>query len=405
MGVINTAISGLKAIVGVLIFISFVPSLPPNVKYDSYVVKPILPLKGVLSINDKLNNVEQMFKNEMKGPEAFLVYNNELYTGIHGGFVVKIVNDKMVPVVKFGNKCEGFYEESICGRPLGLFIDIKEQLYVVDSYFGIYRHNLTSGESERLVAADDNIEGKATKLLNSVAVSKDGIIYYTLSSTHFTLEDGLYTTLGSGSGRVIKYDPVTKSSEVLLEDLHFANGILISDDEHFLLIAETMRSRLIRFYLKGPKKGTHDIFVDGLPGLPDNLQKDNKGGFISPLVFPVDENNPCIFQQLSEYPYVRRFLGRLLFLLELPFAAIQQFYPNYYTAIAKHWIGHFESLDVLLGKPTRITVLFINKDGKITKSLHGTDMKISGISDFIEWNGYYYLGSPFNTFLGRVKAI
>lgn len=61
-------------------------------------------------------------------------------------------------------------------------------------------------------------------------------------------------------------------------------------------------------------------------------------------------------------------------------------------------------MESMLGKPPRTTIVFLNKDGKITKSLHATDSRISGISDCLEWNGYYYLGSPFNPFLARVKA-
>lgn len=58
----------------------------------------------------------------------------------------------------------------------------------------------------------------------------------------------------------------------------FANGVVLSDDEEFVLVAETMKARVLRYYLKGPKEGTFDIFVDGLPGLTDNLSRDGKGG-------------------------------------------------------------------------------------------------------------------------------
>lgn len=34
-----------------------------------------------------------------------------------------------------------------------------------------------------------------------------------------------------------------------------------------------------RYYLKGPKKGTSDIFVDNLPGFPDNIKLNSRGNY------------------------------------------------------------------------------------------------------------------------------
>lgn len=90
--------------------------------------------------------------------------------------------------------------------------------------------------------------------------------------------------------------------------------------------------------MKGPKKGTTDILIDRLPGLPDNLQKDDKDGFIVPLVLPVGDDYPCLFQQLSEYPLVRRLFVRLMMLVEIPAATIEKYYPNYCTKVAVHWV-------------------------------------------------------------------
>lgn len=68
-------------------------------------LKPTLPLKGALAVNDKLNNAERLFENEIKGPEGLAIYNNELYTTLHNGYVVKLVNGKLVPIIKFGQDC------------------------------------------------------------------------------------------------------------------------------------------------------------------------------------------------------------------------------------------------------------------------------------------------------------
>lgn len=46
-----------------------------------------------------------MFVNEVVGPESFDSYNGELYTGVHGGYMIKLEEDRIVPIVKFGKKC------------------------------------------------------------------------------------------------------------------------------------------------------------------------------------------------------------------------------------------------------------------------------------------------------------
>lgn len=58
-----------------------------------------------VTLNGKLNNAEKLFLNEVKGPEDVVVYNNELYTSTHGGYIKKLFNGKLIPVIKFGKDC------------------------------------------------------------------------------------------------------------------------------------------------------------------------------------------------------------------------------------------------------------------------------------------------------------
>lgn len=43
---------------------------------------------------------------------------------------------------------------------------------------------------------------------------------------------------GEEGGRVLKYDPVTKETTVLLKNIQFPNGITISKDGSFFLFCE-----------------------------------------------------------------------------------------------------------------------------------------------------------------------
>ena len=41
--------------------------------------------------------------------------------------------------------------------------------------------------------------------------------------------------------------------------------------ESFVLVAETSAARIVRLWLKGPKAGQKDAFLESLPAYPDNL--------------------------------------------------------------------------------------------------------------------------------------
>ncbi|KAJ9598455.1 hypothetical protein L9F63_010851, partial [Diploptera punctata] len=379
------------------------PGLPPYVQFTEFKVSEPASLEGTLSVNTLLNNAEHLFSGKIHGPEAFVDFDGVLYSGIHGGEIVKFVDGKVIPVTKFGKSCNGFLDEKNCGRPLGMNFGPDGFLYVADAYNGIYKVDVKTGSKTQLVAIDEIIEDKVNKLPNSVDVAADGTVYWSVSSTNFFLQDGVFDALADGSGRLIRYDPVTKKNEILIEGLHFANGVALSPNEEYILVGETMRSRIHRYYLKGPKKGERDVFIDGLPGVPDNIKSDGQGGFYVPLVVVRDKNNPLLFQSLGPFPAVRRFISRVLALLEIGFEQIDQIYPNYFSKKAIHWIGHFESMSTL--NPKGFILLQLDADGNIKHSFHNTDKSLSGISEAHWFNGAFYFGSPFNTYVGRVKLL
>lgn len=109
-------------------------------------ITPARPFEGKLALNEKLANVEIWHKGDFVGPEAFAAYKNELYTGIHGGDVIKLSGEKHVtPVVKFGRPCKGVFQEKICGRPLGLTFGGDGHLYVADAYYGLFKVDVATG--------------------------------------------------------------------------------------------------------------------------------------------------------------------------------------------------------------------------------------------------------------------
>lgn len=384
----------------VLALITFLPGLPPaNVSFSEYSIALPTKLTGKLASNDRLNEAELLHVGKIKGPESFDSYNGELYTGIHGGYIVKIDEKGFKPFVKFGEECDGIWQEHKCGRPLGLKFDKKGNLYAIDTYYGIFKID-PSGKYKKIIDTSKPIAGKVPLLVNSLDVTENGDIYWTVSSTDFSLYDGIYTALADPSGRLIRYNAATKTNEVLLEGLVFPNGVLLSRDESFILVLETYASRIIKYNLKGAKKGQKEIFSESLPGLPDNIHSDNHGGFLVSLIVYADEEYPMLLQSLIPHPYIRKMLVRLLALIEAPFKLLQGVQPNFYTEKLIHTIGSFESSRLFV--PSTSVVLHYDATGKIVDAAYVTNEKIDSISSAFIHKDYLWFGSPYTDYVARI---
>lgn len=96
---------------------------------------------------------------------------------------------------------DGLWQEAKCGRPLGMQFDKNGALYVCDAYYGIFKVDVKTGKYERIVNTDQSIDGKKSMITNSIDLAKNGDIYWTSSSSEFTVEDGVFTMLEDPSGR------------------------------------------------------------------------------------------------------------------------------------------------------------------------------------------------------------
>ena len=98
-------------------------------------------------------------------------------------------------------------------------------------------------------------------------------------------------------------------------------GQHLNGDETFVLVAETNRARVSRLWLQGPSKGTMDVFVDGLPALPDGVTRADDGGF---WIAGVAKTTPLL-KALGPYPLLRTLAShvvqKLFPLVAKPFGA------------------------------------------------------------------------------------
>src|SRR5437879_3385610 len=104
--------------------------------------------------------------------------------------------------------------------------------------------------------------GVPFKCTNDLDIAADGTIYFTDASSKFALTELKEDIVEHrGNGRLLAYDPRTKTTRVVLGHLYFANGVAVSPDGSFLLVVETGAYRVRRVWLNGPSQGQSEIFI------------------------------------------------------------------------------------------------------------------------------------------------
>ena len=206
-----------------------------------------------------------------QGPEDVAVDTmGRTYAGLADGRIVRLpastARDDGVEVVA-----------QTGGRPLGIEVDPDGRLVVCDAERGLLRVDPNGGRVETLVAAGTPIGETPLGLCNNAAMASDGTVYFSDSSQRFALSHWMADLLEhSGTGRLLRRSP-DGTVDVLLDGLHFANGVALAADESFVAVAETGAYRVARKWLSGPRTGEVDYLVDNLPAFPDNLASGANG--------------------------------------------------------------------------------------------------------------------------------
>ncbi|XP_023536583.1 protein STRICTOSIDINE SYNTHASE-LIKE 10-like [Cucurbita pepo subsp. pepo] len=178
-----------------------------------------------------------------------------------------------------GKECNGEPQtEAGCGRPLGLkFHPSTCELFIADAYFGLLAVGPQGGLARQLVSS---AQGVPLRFTNALDIDpQNGVVYFTDSSLLFQRSVWILSIVnGDRTGRLLKYDPRTKNVTILINGLAFPNGVALSTDSSFLLMAETGTLQILKFWLKGPKAQTTEIFAQ-LERFPDNIKRTDNGEF------------------------------------------------------------------------------------------------------------------------------
>jgi sugar lactone lactonase YvrE len=253
------------------------------------------PRAGLLAPNERLRAVERIGGPSVHQPESTAIDpEGRVYAGVADGRIVRI-DPRSGSVSHFA---------ATGGRPFGLAFDGEGRLYVSDAVKGLLRVS-TSGEVTSLASGHAGIPFHFT---DDVSIGPDGTVYFTDASSRFGPDQFREDILEHGGhGRLLSFDPRSGRTELLLSGLQFANGVAVSGDGSYLVVAETGSYRLVRFWLTGPRRGTSEPFADNLPGFPDNVtwSSERKVFWVAlwPRVGAVDA--------LAPYPLLRKVIRRL----------------------------------------------------------------------------------------------
>lgn len=257
-----------------------------------YVEQPPLSFVRGLSrdTESKLRLANKWSVDGLMGPESLALdpVGRGPYTGVAGGRIMKweegawkefaYTSPNRSDVCVAGKALSQIIQtEHVCGRPLGLrFHAGTGDLYIADAYFGLLSVGPGGGLAKPLVS---EAEGLPIRFANDLDLASDGTVYFTDSSSKYQRRNFFLLVLsGDDSGRVLKYDANTGKTSVLLKGLQFPNGVALSKDETFLVVAESVPGRLLRHWLKGPKVGVTEV-MSVLPGYPDNVRRNSHGEF------------------------------------------------------------------------------------------------------------------------------
>jgi sugar lactone lactonase YvrE len=256
---------------------------------------PVPPARtGVLAPNEDLATIERIAERIGTGPEdpAFGA-DGTIYSGFADGRIIRVMPNGLVR--NFANTG---------GRPLGMDFAPDGSLIVADAEKGL----LSISPDAKITVLATEEGGVPFRFTDDVKVAKDGTIYFSDASSKF----GRYQYYEDivehrGNGRLLVYHPSGKRVECLIRDLRFANGVALSPDESFVLVNETGKYRVMRFWLAGEKKGQTDVFIENLPGLPDNISCNGKDTFWLALFSP---RNAALDATLPR-PFLRKMIYRL----------------------------------------------------------------------------------------------
>jgi len=263
---------------------------------------------GPHAANQKLAGLKMIDLGGEEGPEhVVLARDGKLYTTVLSGNILRMNPD--------GSGREVFANTG--GRVLGFDFDATGNLIAADAIKGL----LSISPDRKITVLADQVGGDPIRYADAVVVARNGKIYLSDASTRFaparwggTFEASVLDIIEqSSTGRILEYDPATRSTRVVAKGLSFANGVALSQDEKDLFVAETGKYRVWKIPAEARELDIAQggaqarVLLDNLPGYPDNLMRGTDGKIWMGLTKP---RSPVV-DGMAEKPFLRAMTLRL----------------------------------------------------------------------------------------------
>ena len=263
---------------------------------------------GPHAANQKLAGLKMIDLGGEEGPEhVVLARDGKLYTTVLSGNILRMNPD--------GSGREVFANTG--GRVLGFAFDATGNLIAADAIKGL----LSISPDRKITVLADQVGGDPIRYADAVVVARNGKIYLSDASTRFaparwggTFEASVLDIIEqSSTGRILEYDPATRSTRVVAKGLSFANGVALSQDEKDLFVAETGKYRVWKIPTEARELDIAQggaqarVLLDNLPGYPDNLMRGTDGKIWMGLTKP---RSPVV-DGMAEKPFLRAMTLRL----------------------------------------------------------------------------------------------
>jgi sugar lactone lactonase YvrE len=251
--------------------------------YQSCALKPLAwqpPIKpsfeGVTSLNDELATVDKIDLGGWVGAEDIIFdKDGNLYCGVH-----KAKNDfsngKILKIDPSG-KIEIFYDAG--AWVAGLHFDNQNNLIALSHKQGLIS---ISPQKKVTILANRDDKDRLFLIPNGLDIDSRQNMYFTNTSSEspYTIKYGRKLILEmKPSGGLYQYNPLTKEVKTLIDGTYFGNGVVVSKNESFLLMVETTKYRILKYWLKGQNAGKSEVFIDNLHGFPNGISVREDGTF------------------------------------------------------------------------------------------------------------------------------
>jgi sugar lactone lactonase YvrE len=320
--------------------------------------EPAPALDGDFSENRVLQGMELFATPDSQGPEDIAIDSEgRVYVGVEEGLILRYAADGSDPQV--------FVDTG--GRPLGLDFDTNGNLIVADAAKGL----LSIDPNGEITVLCTEAGDRPFRFTDDVDVDSQNVAWFSDASDKWGQENhAMEEALESAAnGRLIKYDIASGECTVVLDELYFANGVAVSPDETYVLVNETMRYRVKRVYVRGPRAGEVESFIDNLPGFPDGISTGEDGIFWLAIFAPRNE----LLDSAGPKPWLRELIYRIP-------AALQP-------------------------KPKRHPfVLGLDADGKVVRNLQDSDgVRFAKSTSAEQMGDWLYIGSLTEPSWGRIR--